>query len=182
MPNRRGVTGHPIERVVYPFVEYTEHFAGSGVGTCVIGSLPAKYTAIASFGTINTTILSAKIDPGIDLNLKTIQLELTQKFTNLDAASTGSLEYYWQVRPTRLGEGTTGNWVSLGDYATEVPTKGETGDAPEDTFSGYIPIASLSETPFELELHALCYLDGQFNGEVRDTSFVKLTGLIIPGT
>ena len=176
MPERRAVTSEPIHRVVTPQQSYVIHPVGGLVATDGV-----VYSAVATVGTTAVEVFSSLIDPGVDMALREIEVGLTQRFNNLDAASVASLSYYWRVRQNN--QATLGAW--LGIMATQsrgVPTSGVSGDPAEDTFSGYIPVGSLPEAPFDISLMAVALVASSFVVDAKNSSYIKLVGAVIPGT
>ena len=147
-----------------------------------------QYSAIATFGTTAVQILSSLIDPGFNVALKKIEVGLTQSFTGLNGSFVASMNYYWQVRseykeiggtPSAPYEKQSALVNITGTYQKAVGTLA----ASEDTFSGYIPIGSLPYAPVRLILTAIgpdraavC------QGRVKNSSYIRLVGNIIPGT
>ena len=176
MPDRRGIQGEPIRRVETLQQIYTVHPVGGLVATDGV-----VYSAVATVGTTAVEVFATLVEPGLDVVLKELEVGLTQRFDNLNAAAVASLSYYWRVRQNN--QATLGAW--LGIMATQskgVPTSGVSGDPAEDTFSGYVPVGSLPEAPFDISLMALALVASSFAASVKNSSYLKLVGITIPGT
>lgn len=147
-----------------------------------------QLSAVATVGTTAVNILQKRIDPGFTVALNKLQVGLTQRFTNLNASFAGSISYYWTVKPVytemsgsgkRLVSGTTIGITPT--YAVGVATL-VSGSYSEDTLSGYIPVGSIPYAPFEFTLIALGIQAAIVTGQVKNSSFVRLVGNIVPGT
>ena len=176
MPYRKGVTDSPIQRLIEPLQIHSIHPVGGLVATDGV-----QHSAVVTVGTTAIEVFTALIDPGVDLKLKEVYVGLTQKFDNQQAASVGSLTYHWRARQNN--QATQGSWHAI--MATQsklVATSGATGDPVTDTFSGYIPVATLSEAPFDLSLMAVSSMDNSLLAQVKNSCRVDLVGVVIPGT
>ena len=173
---RRNVSPTPVIRSVDLIREFLLRPVANLLATTGV-----QYSAVATVGTTAVEIFTKLIDPGVDVALMELEVALTQRFDNLIASSVGSLAYYWRAR-TNLG-GTINAWVDLmATQAKGVPTSGVAGDPAEDTFSGYIPVASLPDAPFDLSLMAVALVASSFAADVKNSSYVRLVGATIPGT
>ena len=176
MPERRGVGGGTIERRTEVLQTFVLHPVGGLVATDGV-----VYSAVATVGTTAVEVFSQLIDPGMDVKLTELEVGLTQRFNNLIATSVGSIAYYWRARQNN--QATLGAW--LGIMATQskgVPTSGVSEDPAEDTFSGYIPVGSLPEAPFDISLMAVALVASSFVVDAKNSSYIKLVGAVIPGT
>ena len=170
---RRGVD-IKIARTIEPWQEFIFKLVDGLVATDGIQRSP-----VATIGTTGVEVLSKLLDPGLDFKLLMIEVGLTQRFDNLNAASVGTANYYWQMRQENVA--TTRAWVNFtGTLAKGVPTSGVAGDPVEDTFSGYVNVGSVPECPVRLRLMAVALADAQFLADVKNSSYAKLAGLVIP--
>ncbi len=71
---------------------FVYHFGAGNVATDGV-----VYSPVATFGTTAVEVLNELVDPGYDMDLKQVEVGLTQSFTELLSA-TGSLMYYWKAR------------------------------------------------------------------------------------
>ena len=160
---------------------YTEH-----LGAGLVATDGVQYSAVATFGTTAIEVLNQFIDPGVNLYLKELQVGFTQRFDNLKATSIGSLAYHWQIRPEYVnpqGTQVTGAYTNItGTYAKSIPTSGVAGDPAEDTFSGYVAVGSVPAAPIRIVLTARGLVDASMTGEVKNSSFIKMIGAVIPGS
>lgn len=167
-----------------PFVEPTIEVLKEFVFPLVSGLVATDgvvYSPVGTVGTANSSIHDVIIDLGFKLALRSIEVGLTQRFDNQLTNSVASLDYYWQVRSQP--HGSTYGWVNIqGTYTKVVPTSGVAGDPAEDTFSGYLSVASLPFTPIRIELTARGSVMDALRGQVKNSSFIKLMGIVIPGT
>ena len=174
MARKGGIQEGPASRVAEYYQTYLHHFEmNAAVATDGI-----QYSPVATVGTTAIEILSEMIDLDLILRLKSIEVGLTQRFSNLGASLQASMAgYYWEGAREKIG--TTLNWVNItGTLTKNIPTSSNS----EDTFSGYLPVASLPETPLRFRLVANGIIAGSFYGQVKSSSYIKLIGSIIPGT
>ena len=171
---KRGVSEAPIVRTSENIQEYIHRFGMGQVATDGV-----QYSTAATVGTVGAVvaILSETIDPGVDLRLKKIEVGLTQRFTNKLAAYQASLSYYWQARRDGIG---TLQWLALTPTIQKNVASG-IGSLSEDTVSGFINVASLSQTPIVIRLMAFAHRDNNLSGDVKNSSYVRLIGSVIPG-
>lgn len=149
----------------------------------VAGAIPTdgvQYSAIATFGTTNVDILSKLVDPGYPLELQFLEVGLTQSFTELLSA-TGSLTYYWRARSEHVnpqGTKVTGSYVNLtGTYQKGLTT----GQTLTDTFSGYLDVGSIPYAPVRFVLTAVGLSAATMSAKVKNSSYVRMVGVVIPG-
>ena len=173
---RREVSKTPIIRTIEPIQAFIDRLVGGQIATDGV-----QYSAIATVGTGGTVVFTKRIDPGVDLTLKSLEVGLTQRFNNLLATSVVSLSYWWRARVDNVGTSNQ-NWQTLSALAKGIPTSGVAGDPVEDTLSGFFPVGSLPEAPFILDLIAQGLVASGLTGEVKNSSYVKLVGIVIPGT
>ena len=144
------------------------------------------YAPVATFGTTALEVFAKLINPGFNLALSKLQVGLTQRFNNLLATSVGSLIYHWRAREEYIdSEGSVhiDAYVNLAPtYSKGIPTSGVSGDPAEDTVSGYVPVGTLKHAPFRISLMAEGLVANSMTGEVKNSSYVELAGVVIPGT
>lgn len=156
--------------------------------TGLLGTSGVRYSSVVTFGTTPAEIWNQLIDPSANLSLDENEVGLTQRFDNLLATSVGSLIYHWDVREEWydrsgvVGTKRTGAWIGItGTYVKGIPTSGVAGDPAEDTFSGYIPVGSIPHAPVRLRLTAVGLVANSMTGEVKNSSYIRLAGVVIPG-
>lgn len=173
IPMRRGVSAAPITRGI----EHLQEF----VHKPVVGLMATDgvvYSPIATVGTTAVEVFSTLLDIGVDLKLLLAEVGLTQKFTNKVSSMVGSLLYYWQLRQENVA--TVRGWLNItGTMARGVPSG--VGSLSEDTFSGYADVGSLPEAPIRARLMAIALGADALSGQVKNSSYVKLVGAVIPG-
>jgi len=156
---------------------YTEHLANGLVATD-----GGQYTGVVTFGTTATEVFNKLVDPGFGLSLKELEVGLTQKFEGLNGSFVGSISYYWQVRPeyvNQVGTKVTGTYINIaGTYTKGVGTL----TTSEDTFSGYIPVGSVPNAPVRARLMAQGLRAAVVHGKIKNNSYVRMIGIVIPGT
>lgn len=140
------------------------------------------YSPIATFGTTAFEILSELVDPGYSMELQTIEVGLTQHFTELLNA-VGSLVYHWKAREEYYdsSQGTIYTRSYVGIQATLSKGIGSLSTS-EDTLSGYLSVGSFPHAPVRFVLTALGLVASSMSGKVKNSSYVKLVGCVIPGT
>lgn len=146
-----------------------------------------QYTSVASFGTTAVEVLNALIDPGYTMKLiRSTYVGLTQRFRSDNGSYVGSLAYYWQARPEYLDSASgvatmkTGSWINFtGSYGKSMGTLVAAGVS--DTFSGFIPVGSLTHAPVRISLMAVGLQSISGKGDVKNSSVVELYGNVIPG-
>ena len=158
---------------------YLQHFGQGMVATDGV-----VYSSVVTFGTADTEILNQLVDPGFGMNLDEVEVGLTQRFVEL-GLGTGTISYYWQIRSEGQYLGTTGKGVATimnyynmtGTYVKGVASAA----ASEDTFAGFLAIANVPRAPFRVLLTARANQNAVFTGRVKNSSFIQLSGIIIPG-
>ena len=160
---------------------YIEHLVSGAIPTDGV-----QYSSVATFGTTAVNVFSKLIDPGYTLGLSELEVGLEHRFTGLNGSYVGTLAgYYWQVQPiyTKMdGSGApyekTGTTINItGTYIGAVGTL----TTMVGTFSGYVPVGSVPYAPFQLTLVARGIQAAVCTGEIKNTSYVRLVGNIIPG-
>jgi hypothetical protein len=153
------------------------------LGAGQIATNGVQYSAVVTIGATEVLVFNQLIDPGFELSLKELQVGLTQRFTeNTGGTTAGTISYVWDARSEwhdPVGTYRTTSYVGL------VPTlaKGVTSGAnSEDTLSGYLPVASLPKAPVRLRLKAKTLYANGFKGQVRNISFIRMVGTVIPGS
>jgi len=171
------IKGGPIRPGVELLQVYTRYLGEGQIATDGL-----VYSSVATFGTTAVDVVNELIDPGFGLGLKHCELGLTQKFQGLNGSFVASMNYYWQARSEwddPVGTTRTGAYVNLsGTYQKAVGTL----TTSEDTLSGYVPVASLPVAPFRLKLTAIGIQAAVCTGKVKNSSYVRLVGTVIPGT
>ncbi len=173
--SRRGIPpGVPV-RITETILDIVHPLVGGNVATDGV-----QYSSVATVGTTAVEVLSQLIDYGVDLKNKYLYTELTQKFTNLLAAGAGTLLYYWEAR--QENQGTTRDYTGLiATLSKNIPTLGVTGDAVEDTFKGFLDLATFPESPIRLRLMAKAFRAANIEAKVKNTSLIEVCGIVIPG-
>ena len=161
--------------------EYIRH-----LGEGLIATDGVVYGAAATFGTTPVVIINELIDPGFSMLLKELQVGLTQEFSGNNGSLVGSISYFWEAQEayTEPG-GATGPTLVTGAFINVTGTiqKGVgTLTTSEDTFSGYIPVGSLSHAPVRIKLTATGIGNHSASGRVKNSSFIKLVGNVLPGS
>ena len=141
-------------------------------------------SAVVTFGTADTQIFDELVNPGVAWKLDQIEVSFTQRFDEV-ANKQGSINYYWQVRSEAPFLGTTGKpvatitaWIPIsGTYQKGIGSLANS----EDTFSGYIPVGSVPRAPLRVNLTANALLNAQYTGRIKNSSFIEITGMVIPG-
>ena len=170
----------PVPRYANLFQEYIEYLGAGLVATSGI-----QYSAAITFGTTPVEVLNQLVDPGVDLGLKQLEIGFTQRFTERSGGTTaGSLVYYWEGREEwfdRAGVGTlrTGSWVGLSPTLSKGVASGANS---EDSVSGFVPVPSIGHASVRVRLTGQALHASAFTGEVKNSSYVKLTGLVVPGS
>lgn len=154
-------------------------------GAGIVATDGVVYAGTVAYGTLPVEIVDEVIDFGINMRTHSIQVGLTQKFTGVNGSFNGSLTYYWQARSEYIdfAGGTpthkTGNYVNItGTLQKTVATLGTS----EDTLSGYIDVGSLTHFPARFQLVVFAHTNPSGNGKMKNSSFIKVVGEVIPGT
>jgi len=146
-----------------------------------------QYSAVASFGTTAVAILTKTIDPGFTVKLDKLEVGLTKRFTGLNGSFIGSISYWWTIQPKNYNipsggaiaqvSGTTINISGTMNLSVGTLT------TADDTLSGYVPVGSVPFAPFEIILNAYDKARAAAcTGKVKNSSYVKLIGTVLPGT
>ena len=169
---RRNVQPGPVNMVVDQLQSLTYYPVEGLVATDGI-----VYGAISTVGTTAVEILNKLIDPGIDWKLHQIEVGLTQKFTELIGGTTNaSLAYYWQAKQENVA--TIRDWINIsGTLAKGIASNA----AVEDTLAGFVPVGSIPESPIRFRLMAQAIVDSSMTGKVKNSSYIRLIGSVIPG-
>ncbi len=167
----------PIRRYIGANQSYLEHLVSGQVATDGV-----VYGAVLTIGTTGVNVMNQVVNPGFSMQNKEIHFAITTKFTEL-TGSVGSVNYSLQARSEFLdAQG------SLYAPATYVPISGTyskgvaASSTSEDTLSGYISVASLPGSPIRVILGASSTGASRLTGQIKNSSFVELAGLVIPGT
>mgnify|MGYP001571141093 CR=1 FL=1 len=170
----------PVPRVAPLFYEYIEYLGAGLVATSGI-----QYSAVVTFGTVAAEILNQLIDPGVDLGLRQLEIGFTQRFTErVGGTTTGSLVYYWEGREEwferagAVGTLRTGSWTALGATLAKGIASGANS---EDSLAGFVPVTSIPHASVRVRLMGQALWANAFTGEVKNSSYVRMVGLVIPG-
>lgn len=171
------ITHGRVKRKVELFQTYTRHFGEGAIATDGIA-----YSAVASVGATEVVVFNELIDPGVDLALQEIMVGLTCKTTYLGSAA-GSMMAVWDARSEwhdPVGTTRTTSYIGLmGTFAA--PLGSALTNTYEHTYAGYIPVGSVPNAPLRLRLYMKGGAAGSFTGKVKNSSYVKLVGVVIPG-
>ena len=142
-------------------------------------------SSVITFGTTVAEMLNELIDPGISLRLHKLEIGFTQRFANLISTNVGSLIYHWAAREEYTDpSGTagphliTGSWVGVATFSKGIGSL----LTSEDTHSGRIPVATLPHAPVRFRLQAVGLVASSMTGDIKNSSYIKLVGNVIPGT
>ncbi len=144
-----------------------------------------SYDAVATFGTIAAEVYTKLIDPSVSVALQELNVSFTQKFTGLNGSIAGSLGYWWRIRSeAAIPSGGalvpfTGAYVALsGTFAKLVGTL----VTSEDTLSSRVPLGSIPYAPVRISLMAGCDRAAGMKAEIKNSTYVGIKGVVIPGT
>ena len=160
--------------------EYIHHF-----GAGLIATDGVVYAGTIAYGTTAANVVDELINPGVTMRARKVEVGLTQLFTGANGSFNGSLSYYWQARSEYVdwasGVGTlkTGSWVPL--VGTLQKTVGTLATS-EDTLSGRIDVGSLTHFPARFRLTAFAHTNPSGNCKMKNSSYIKIIGEVIPGT
>ncbi len=166
----------PIRRYIGANQSYLEHLASGQVATDGV-----VYNTAVNIGTTAVEVFNKLIDPGFAMRPKEILVGLTAKFTELTGA-VGSVYYNWKARSEFVNAyGSINTLVKTPITATYA--KGVAASSTsEDTFSGYLNVASLPGVPIRLSLNAVSTGAARVSAQIKNSSFVEISGLVLPGT
>ncbi len=149
------------------------------LGEGLVATDGVVYTPVATFASPAgaTEILNELINPGFHMSLKQIQVGLTQKFIELvGGTTTSSMSYYWDMREENYGS--LHSWIAISaTYAKGIGSKASS----EDTLSGYVPVATFPVAPIRIRLQAAGLVPSSMTGAIKCSSFIEITGIVIPG-
>lgn len=152
------------------------HHLGQGL----VATDGVVYSAVATVGTTAVEVLNELLDPGVDLSLTELEVSFTQKFTELTDA-VGSLVYHWQGRSEwsdPVGTLRTSAWTAIsGTYSKGIGSLANS----EDTLEGYLDVANLKHAPLRIRLLAEGLVASSMEGKVKNDSYVRLVGIVVPG-
>lgn len=167
-----------VKRKVDIFQSFT-HPLGLGA----IATDGVQYSVAGTVGTTAVTVFTELIDPGVDLSIKKLQVGLTFKTTHLGSAA-GSLMFYWQMRTEGwhdpVGTLRNSSYVTITGATLGGPVGSAVNNTYEHTVSGYVPVGSVPATPIRLNLIAEMTANW-FTVQMKNSSFVKMVGVVIPG-
>lgn len=143
-----------------------------------------QYSAVTTFGTADTEVWNALINPGFQLENQWLKVGITQSFTGLPATSVASISYYlrgrneWFDLKGAIGTLRTSTYATLSAlYQKAVGT----ALTSEDSLMGNISVGTISKTPFRLSLMARGSAAAIATGKVKNSTYIELVGNIIPG-
>jgi len=140
-------------------------------------------TAVACATGSDVNIISKTIDFGDNIRPLKIEVGLTQKFVGGNGSLAGSLMYYWQGRVNALvpsGQGVA-NYQSGWCALSPTISKGiGTLVTVEDTLSGDLSVATFGYFPIDIRL--VTRGAPSISGYLKNASYVRVIGNIIPGT
>ena len=145
-----------------------------------------QYSAAKTFSEVAAVeIFNQLIDPGYSMGLKELEVGLTQKFENFNGSYVGTIIYHWDARQEYTNPvGTAGPNIVTGAW---IPIHGTLSKGigtlltSEDTLSGYIPVGSIPHAPVRLRLRAKA-LQPSASGKIKNSSYIRMVGNVIPGT
>lgn len=148
----------------------------------LVATAGIQYSSVATFGTTAVQVFNKLIDPGYTIKLKECEVGLTQRFTGLNGSLVGSIMYHWTARSEYedpVGTFRTSSYVNItGTYQKAVGTL----TTSDDTFSGYIETGgSLPFAPVRLVLTAVGIQPSVCEGKVKNSSYVRMVGVVVPG-
>ena len=169
--------GNIMRGAIDPFQTYVQHLGAGAIATDGV-----QYSSTATFGTTNAEILNELISPPFHLSLKEVEVSFVQKFEGLNGSLVATMNYYWEMRPEYInaqGSVVTGTYINLsGTLSKAVGTL----ITSEDTLEGYIPVGSIPAAPVRIRLMASGLNASVATGKVKNNSYVRLVGIVIPGS
>ncbi len=155
------------------------------LGAGLVATDGVQYSDVASFSATAVEILNEIINPGVSMQLEELEVSFVQRFVDVKGGTTNaSMSYYWEAREEfSEGLGATAT-MRTGDYiplSATISKSIASAGIVEDTLEGYVPVASLPNAPIRVRLTALTLAGGSMTGEVKNESYVRLVGNIIPG-
>ena len=164
-----------------PLLEYDKEFRLAEGQVATDG---VAYSAVATVGTTAVTIFSKFFDPSKTVKLDRLEVGLTKRFTGLNGSFVGSMIYYWTIQSKyKFPSGgalveITGDEINIsGTYQVAVGTL----TTHDDTMS-HNQVASIPFAPFTVNLKAIGIRAGIVTGQVKNSSYVRLVGVSLPGT
>lgn len=150
-----------------------------------VGTDPWK--SVASLGASAVELLSALIDPGVEVRPDELEFVLNYRFSTI-TSNTGSLDYNWKIRSEDyIGYASGGvPTLKVDSYVALSPSyshsiAGSTHSA--GSLTGYFSVASLPHgAPFRVVLTAKAQAADKLVGQVHNSSYVRLIGRVVPGT
>lgn len=169
----RGV----VQRKVEAFQTFILHPITAQLGTSGI-----QYSPVVTISTTEVEVYNQLLKPDVQLALTELELGLTQRFIELTGGTTsGSLMYSWKARSE--WDDPVGT-LRITSYCGLSPTlaKGVASKATsEDTVSGYIAVGSIPNAPLRLVLTAKSLYASAYSGEIKNDSYVRMVGVVVPG-
>lgn len=169
MARKREVAQSPVQRVVNAFTSVTIPLVEG-----LVASDGALNSAVVTIGATWAAGFTKVIDPKVDLSPVSAKAHFLYKLTNLKD-EVASFSYYW--RAYLDGQGTVNPFGISATYATDIGSLASI----TPTLSGLLDTSKLKQTPFVLQLMAVGTQAGALTVEVKNESFITLTGHAIPG-
>lgn len=166
----------PIRRYVGLNQSYLEHLVSGQVATDGV-----VYGAVVTVGTTAVEVFNRLVNPGFSLGNKGIQVGLTQRFTEL-TGSVGSVYYQWDARSEFVNADGSINTLGYAQIGATYAKGVAASSTSEDTHSGYLNTGSLPGSPIRFRLTAVATGAARVTGQVKNSSFVEIDGIVIPGT
>ncbi len=155
------------------------------LGEGLVATDGVVYGAAATFGTTSVQIVDELIDPGFTMRLRELEVGFTQEFSGNNGSLVGSIFYFWEARSEFVNPAGSGGRLkettSLINITGTIRKGVGTLTTSEDTFSGYVPVGSVTHAPVRVRLTATGIGNHAASGRVKNSSFIKLTGVVIPG-
>ncbi len=141
-----------------------------------------QYSAVSTFGTTAVQILNEVLDPGYSMKLRSFEFGLAQRFTGLNGSLVGSIVYHWQAQSDNYvtPDGTMLSTTLIPLCGTIAKGTG-TLTTSDDVLSGKVPIGSLPFAPVRIILTAQGIQPASVQGKVSGSSYVRMSGAVIPG-
>lgn len=166
----------PIRRYIGVNQSYLEHLVSGQVATDGV-----VYGAVVTVGTTAVEIFNRLVNPGFSLGNKTIFVGLTQRFTEL-TGSVGSVNYQWDARSEFVNADGSINTLAYAQIGATYSKGVAASTTSDDTFTGYLSTASLPGSPIRIRLNAVATGAARVTAQLKNSSFVELEGIVIPGT
>ena len=153
---------------------FTPRFGLTGSGV--------QYGATGGAANVETTVVDVFADPGYQISPRHVEAGLTVKWT-VTASQAGTLMYHWRARQEYndpVGTQRIGSWETLTNGTIGLLIGTAAGNNLEDTQSGYLPVPIAF--PARFQLRAQNNVAGVAVGEIKNNSYIRTVGIVIPGT